>query len=270
MKPEVVMSAARFLACVTVASVWLSAAAVTVATPRTTSQSQAPASAAPRTPLGIVRKAPIEVPADLDPRLGRVLVQLESDVAADGAVTDVRLLAVSVVAEKVEMTADPAELRDDFDAMVKTAIASLRQWRFDPPAGAPAVVRVPIYFDVVGRRTTFGAIRPMSGYPPHVTAVTPSDVLKVGGPIKAPKKLVNVPPRYPDDALQAKVQGEVVLDIVIDANGVPTDVQVAKSVPMLDAAAIEAVKQWRYEPTLMNGAPVPIAMTVTVGFTLEP
>ena len=105
----------------------------------------------------------------------------------------------------------------------------------------------------------------MSGYPPHVTAVPPSDALKVGGVIKTPKKLVNVSPRYPDDALQAKVQGEVVLDVVVDANGVPTDVQVSQSVPMLDAAAIEAVRQWRYEPTLMNGVAVPVVMTVTLG-----
>jgi protein TonB len=226
--------------------------------------------AAPRSPLGIVRKAPVEVPADLDPRLGRVLVQLEADVAADGTVADIRLFSVSIVAEKVEMTADPAALREDFDAMVKASIASLRQWRFDPPAGAPAVVRVPIRFDVVGRRTSFGSIRPMSGYPPQVTAVPPSDVLKVGGAVATPKKLVNVPPRYPDDALQAKVQGAVVLDVVLDADGVPTDVQVSQSVPMLDSAAIEAVRQWRYEPTLMNGVPVPIALTVTVNFSFAP
>jgi TonB family protein len=271
MKPEVVMPAARFVACVIVASACLSCgAAMTVAASRTTRLSQAPDAAAPRTPLGIVRRAPVEVPADLDPRLGRVLVQLEADVAADGTVTDVRLLAVSVVAAKVEMTADPDALRKDFDAMVKASSASLRQWRFEPPAGAPAVVRVPIYFDVVAGRTAFGSIRPMSGYPPHVSAVPPSDALKVGGAIQPPKRLVNVPPRYPDDALQAKVQGVVVLDVVVDRDGVPTDVQVSKGVPMLDEAAIEAVRQWRYEPTLMNGAPVPVAMTVTVNFTLEP
>ena len=265
------MSAARFLACVAVASAWASGSpVVAVAGPLMTRLDQTTDVAAPRRPLGIVRKAPVEVPADLDPRLGRVLVQLEANVAADGAVADIRLISVSIVAEKVEMTADPAALREDFDAMVKASIASLRQWRFDPPAGAPAVVRVPIRFDVVGRRTTFGSIRPMSGYPPQVTAVPPSDVLQVGGAVATPKKLVNVPPRYPDDALQAKVQGAVVLDVVLDADGVPTDVQVSRGVPMLDAAAIEAVRQWRYEPTLMNGVPVPIALTVTVNFSLAP
>jgi TonB family protein len=269
MKPEVVMPSARFIACVAVASACLSGvAAVTFAA--SIAALQAPDASAPRKPLGIVRKAPVELPPDLDPKLGRVLVQLEADLGMDGAVTNVRLLSVSVVAAKVEMTADPDALREDFDAMVKASSASLRQWRFDPPIGTPAVVRVPIYFDVVGGRTTFGSIRPMSGYPPDVIAVPPADVLKVGGAVGAPKKLVNVPPRYPDDALQAKVQGVVVLDVVVDANGVPTDVQVAKSVPMLDAAAIEAVKQWRYEPTLLNGAPVPVAMSVTVNFALEP
>jgi protein TonB len=268
---EVVMSRARFLACVALAAACLSgAAATTAAAPRTTRLPQAPDAAPRRTPLGIVHKAPVEVPADLDARLGRVLVQLDADVAADGTVADVHLLSVGIIAAKVEMTADPDALRQDFDAMVRASIASLRQWRFDPPASAPAVVRVPIRFDVVGGRTAFGSIRPMSGYPPHVTAVVPSDVLRVGGAIGAPKKIVNVPPSYPDDAMQAKVQGVVVLDVVLDADGVPTDVQVLQGVPMLDAAAIEAVRQWRYEPTLMNGVPVPIALTVTVNFTLAP
>ena len=115
------------------------------------------------TPLGIVRKAPVEIPADLDPKLGRVRVELEADVAADGAVADVRLLAVSIVAAKVEMTADPDALRKDFDAMVKASNRVAPPVALRSPASTPAVVRVPIYFDVVARHTTFGSIRPMSG-----------------------------------------------------------------------------------------------------------
>jgi len=63
-------------------------------------------------PLGIVHRVPVDVPADIDQRLGRVLVQLEANVAADGAVADIRLLSVSIVAAKVVMTADPAALRE--------------------------------------------------------------------------------------------------------------------------------------------------------------
>ena len=80
------MSAARFFACVTVASACLSGTAA-LAAPRMVPLAQAPDGATPRTPLKIVQQVPVEVPADLDPKLGRVLVQLEADVAADGAVS---------------------------------------------------------------------------------------------------------------------------------------------------------------------------------------
>jgi protein TonB len=62
----------------------------------------------------------------------------------------------------------------------------------------------------------------------------------------------------------------VVLDAVIDATGRVTGVQVTRSIPLLDQAAIEAVRQWRFTPTLLNGEPVSILLTVTVRFTLGP
>jgi protein TonB len=61
----------------------------------------------------------------------------------------------------------------------------------------------------------------------------------------------------------------VILEAVIDARGVVADVRVLKSIPLLDEAAVEAVKQWRYQATLLNGVPVPVIMTVTVSFGLE-
>jgi TonB family protein len=266
MEREVCMSPARFVAGLTFAFACLSGGTAAVATPTP----QAQDALAPRAPLGIVHRVPVDVPAGLNPELGRVLVQLDASVAADGSVSDIRLISVGIIAQKVEMTADPDMLRKDFDAMVKAAIASVRQWRFDPPARAPASVRVPVRFDIPGGRTTFGSVRPLAGYPPHITAVSPSDVLRVGGAIQTPKKLVNVAPQYPADALEAKAQGVVILDVILDADGVPVEVEVTRSQPMLDAAAIEAVRQWRYEPTLLNGVPVPVALTVTLNFALDP
>jgi len=82
-------------------------------------------------------------------------------------------------------------------------------------------------------------------------------------------KLRNVNPVYPQDALDAKVQGVVIMEARIERDGTVSRARVLKSIPMLDDAAIEAVRQWEFTPTLMNGAPVPIMMTVTVNFTLQ-
>jgi protein TonB len=71
---------------------------------------------------------------------------------------------------------------------------------------------------------------------------------------------------YPSIALQAKVGGTVVLEATIGRTGVVTDVRVLRSVPLLDAAAVAAVQQWRYEPTRLNGEPVAVLLTVTVRF----
>jgi len=93
--------------------------------------------------------------------------------------------------------------------------------------------------------------------------------VRVGGNIQAPKKVQDVNPVYPPIAQSARVQGVVILEATIGPNGNVQDVRVLRSIPLLDAAAIEAVKQWSYTPTLLNGVPVPVIMTVTVNFTLR-
>jgi protein TonB len=93
--------------------------------------------------------------------------------------------------------------------------------------------------------------------------------VRVGGQIKEPKKLKNVAPVYPAIATQARVQGVVILECTISPQGKVTDVKVLRGIPLLDQAAIDAVKQWVYTPTLLNGVPVPVIMTVTVNFKLS-
>jgi len=100
-------------------------------------------------------------------------------------------------------------------------------------------------------------------------APAPVQAVRVGGQIKEPKKLKHVAPNYPDIAKQARVQGVVILECTISPQGKVTDVKVLRGIPLLDAAAIEAVKQWVYTPTLLNGVPVPVIMTVTVNFRLS-
>lgn len=100
-------------------------------------------------------------------------------------------------------------------------------------------------------------------------APAPVQAVRVGGQIKEPKKLKNVPPVYPDIARQARVQGVVILECTISPQGKVTEVKVLRGIPLLDQAAIDAVKQWVYTPTLLNGVPVPVIMTVTVNFRLN-
>lgn len=94
--------------------------------------------------------------------------------------------------------------------------------------------------------------------------------IRVGGNIRAPRKVRDVKPAYPPEAEQAGIQGIVIIEILIDAEGRVAEAKVLRSIPALDGAALDAVKQWLYEPTLLNGQPVSIIMSVTVAFTLTP
>ena len=88
--------------------------------------------------------------------------------------------------------------------------------------------------------------------------------------ILPPKKTRNVPPVYPPGAIQARVQGIVILEAEISPTGCVRYLTVLRGLPMgLDVAALRAVSEWAYTPTLLNGQPVPVLMTVTVQFTLQ-
>jgi protein TonB len=104
--------------------------------------------------------------------------------------------------------------------------------------------------------------------PPPTPEPAPKGPVRVGGQIKEPTKIRNVPPVYPEVAKQARVQGVVVLEAVISPAGEVTNVKVLRGSPLLDDAAVSAVKQWRYSPTTLNGQPVAVVMTVTVNFRM--
>lgn len=91
--------------------------------------------------------------------------------------------------------------------------------------------------------------------------------IEVGGAIAAPKLTHSVQATYPLDALKNRVEGSVLMEVVVGCQGEVSSTRVVKGVPMLTEAALDAVKQWRYVPTLLNGKPVPVRMHVTVTFT---
>lgn len=102
--------------------------------------------------------------------------------------------------------------------------------------------------------------------PPPPAPVKPK---RVGGELSAPALIRRVEPDYPGVAVSAKVSGTVILEATVNEAGVVTDVSTLRSILLLDQAAITAVKQWRYEPLMLNGQPVPFILLVTVTFTLR-
>ena len=105
--------------------------------------------------------------------------------------------------------------------------------------------------------------------PPPPPPPPPAAPVRVGGNIKQPSKVKDVKPVYPAIAQSARVQGVVIIEATIGPNGAVQEAKVLRSIPLLDAAALDAVSQWQFTPTLLNGVPVPVIMTVTVNFTLQ-
>jgi periplasmic protein TonB len=88
---------------------------------------------------------------------------------------------------------------------------------------------------------------------------------RVGGGVTPPRRFGNT--AYPADALAAGIDGAVVAEILVNESGVVADARVLKSIPPLDEAALKAVREWRYDPTIVDGKAVPVKMTVTVNFS---
>ena len=93
--------------------------------------------------------------------------------------------------------------------------------------------------------------------------------VRVGGNIMAPAKLKDVKPVYPPAAQSEKVQGIVIVEAVIDCNGDVASVRILRGQPLLDEAALNAVREWKFSQTLLNGVPVKVIFTATVTFRLE-
>jgi len=171
----------------------------------------------------------------------------------------------------------PPELPRAAEPPKSVAAASTPAPPSGPPTEAPSTIQPesPSF-----AMTAPGAV----GLPPGVPAASialpgpvvaapppaaPAEPLRPGGQIKEPVRIHDAAPFYPVLALKAKVSGSVTIEATIDTDGRVIDAKVTRSVPLLDQAALDAVRQWRYRPTLLNGVPVSILMTVTVTFALR-
>ena len=106
----------------------------------------------------------------------------------------------------------------------------------------------------------------VGGLPDAPAPVAP---VRVGGSVREPRRLSAPQPVYPELAMKARLQGLVIIEATINERGRVVDVNLLQGAPLLTEAALEAVKKWVYTPTLVNGVPTPIIMTVTVHFRLS-
>jgi protein TonB len=213
-------------------------------------------------PLGVQAAAASDMPGPLeriavlptlDAPLPRRIVSVEADVAsalrpgttaryrvhaviaASGAVAEARIVAaVTAGGDGV----DTPELRS-------AVLHAVRQWQFEAPITAPMLVVTGV--------TVGGTL------PPADTEIP----VRVGGAILPPQRIHNVFPEYPQVARDARVQGVVILEAIVERTGDVSGVKVLRSIPLLDQAAIDAVRQWKYEPQERR-----VEMVMTINFTL--
>jgi len=93
--------------------------------------------------------------------------------------------------------------------------------------------------------------------------------IRIGDSVDPPKKLKDVRPIYPRNAMDAKVQGTVELEVIVDRDGAVADARVITGVPELNDATLDAVKQWAFTPTNLNGEPTAVIIRCTMTFTLR-
>jgi TonB family protein len=168
-------------------------------------------------------------------------------------------------------------------ALARSTKDAVAQWLYEPPADGPIAFDVIIAFrangdgEVLVHGTPGRGGQPPSPAvmppPPQLAGLTPAPwaegTVRVGGNIQQPTKVKHVAPVYPLEAKEARVSGVVILEARIEADGRVVNARVLRSIPELDQAAIDAVRQWEFTPTLMNGVPTPVLMTVTIQFSLS-
>ena len=135
----------------------------------------------------------------------------------------------------------------------------------------PGVIFQPGDVDTAGLEGIVGAIDvgQIAIDAPPAAPPTPAGPMKIGGDIKRPIRTKYVAPQYPNIARGSGVQGMVIIEAVIGADGKVEQARILRSHALLDDAALTAVKEWEYTPTLLNGRPTPVIMTVTVLFSLK-
>jgi periplasmic protein TonB len=163
-----------------------------------------------------------------------------------------KLLAPTVIPKHIAEIKEPPSLRDSLGGVVGGV-----------PGGVPGGQLGGVLGGVIGGVLSTAA-RPV----PPPPSVKPNGPVRVGGHVRQPKVIVQVLPKYPVIARQTHIQGQVRIDAVLDEQGNVVEMKIISGHPLLYQAALDALKQWKYEPTYLNNRPIAVKLIVTINFQL--
>lgn len=164
--------------------------------------------------------------------------------------------------------------------LAPSAIEAVKQWKYKPYLlnGEPVEVEtnVTVNFTLPDKPPVEGVVGDMPGGLPDAEKSGFAPQPAVPGRVRVPSGVeqglvtTKVPPQYPPEAKDAHIQGVVLMNVIVDKEGNVANIQLISGHPLLAPAAIDAVKQWKYKPYLLNEAPVEVETQVHVNFTLMP
>jgi TonB family protein len=246
----------------------------------TTPLAQTPGDAAKSTPVKIpgyvqqgklVRRVNPVYPANAKADRIQGVVALEATIGKDGIPASLRVVGNS--ATNVDLA--------------KAAVDAVKQWQYSPTLvnGEPVevVTTVSINFALPQASTSMTAPPPPPPPPPPPTPGLDAPIppppppapdgapqrIRQGGNVQQSQLISKVAPVYPQEAREARIQGVVILETLIGKDGKVFSVRVISGHPLLQQSAVDAVSQWLYRPTFLNGQPVEVVTTVTVNFSFQ-
>lgn len=211
---------------------------------------------------------PADYPWELRRTGAKAALIVRVTVDGSGRVAEIRRVQGPLLQPAIGSPDDVAAQRVAADAVLRSVGAALNGWRFDEPTGGPITFQ--LSFGFVAGQVSHVLTHPSDVLPTQIAAApwaAAAGAMPTGAALKPPTKTKYVKPVYPKAALDARVQGEVLLEIVIGTDGRVADARILKSIPQLDQAAIEATLAARYEPVEINGIPVKVTSMVTHTFS---
>lgn len=172
-----------------------------------------------------------------------------------------QFVAKAVFKNASGMVITAESMRPMLEAFIESAADAVSRWHFEAPRDGAVTFLTTAYFNN-GEVSTASASAQRA-------AVKADGALRVGGNVTPPLKVKDVKPVYPPEAKEAGVQGVVIAEVRVEPDGRVGDATILRSIPALDAAALDAIRQWEFVPTHLNGVAVPVIMTVTIQFTMQ-